>query len=78
MQKTLLTVLIGLLVASIIAITACLGLYLGSHSVETEQIRYHECAICRAHIIDYWMVRDMEDTEWIELCQFCYKDLAYD
>lgn len=78
MQKALCYVLIGSLVAGVIALTVGLCVYLGSQTAAAEQIRYHECAVCRGHTIDYWMVRDMADTEWIELCQFCYRDLAYD
>lgn len=78
MQKALCNALIGSLIAGIIAIMAGLCLYLGSRPVEVEDIHYHECAICRAHVIEYWQVRNMADTEWIPVCQFCYRDLAYD
>ena len=78
MQKALCNALIGSLVAGIVAIMAGLCLYLGSHTVEAEHIHCHECAVCGAHIIEYWQVRDMADTEWITVCRFCYRDLAYD
>ena len=78
MQKALCNTLIVGLSAGIIAIMACLCIYLGSHPVEAEHIHYHECAVCGAHVIEYWQVRDMEDTGWITVCQFCYRDLAYD
>lgn len=37
--------------------------------VEPETI---ECGACGAHVTDWWYVRDMQNTEFVEVCSFCY------
>lgn len=43
-----------------------------------EGLVYKECEVCGARIIEYWQVRDMNDDDWVKLCQFCYHDIAYE
>ena len=43
---------------------------------ETPQvIETIECGTCGAHVIEWWYVRDMDDTCFVEVCGNCYQTI---
>ena len=44
--------------------------------VPTEE-EWIECGTCGAHVHDWWYVRNMANTEFVEVCQSCYETITY-
>lgn len=40
-----------------------------------EGVEWVECGSCGAHVHDWWTIRNMKDTEWVEICEFCYQNV---
>ena len=37
-----------------------------------------ECGCCGAHVTEWWYVRNMDDTAFVEVCEDCYKCFKYE
>lgn len=41
-------------------------------------MRSIECGVCGAHVHDWWKIRNMSDTEFVCVCEYCYLDALED
>lgn len=37
-----------------------------------------KCGMCGAHVHDWWKIRNMSDTEFVNVCEYCYLDAMKD
>ena len=54
-----------------VIISIILALF-GLGAVEPEPA-YIECGCCGAHVTEWWYVRNMDDTAFVEVCHDCYE-----
>lgn len=58
-------------VAVVLAVTLALALLAGIFY----QTRAVDCGMCGAYVHEWWSVRNMDDTEFIDVCEHCYLDV---
>lgn len=46
--------------------------------IENQQIKRIECGACGAQVTDWWYVRNMTDTDFVEVCSFCYETIMFE
>lgn len=47
-------------------------------NVIAKNTSYIECGMCGAHVHDWWKIRNMSDTEFVNVCEYCYLDAMED
>lgn len=76
-ENTLALALIGGLLGALLAVCLMIGNTLQNDSIRTEQ-PYIECGSCGAHVIEWWKVRNIDNTDFVEVCGKCYDLVAYE
>lgn len=75
MKKAIVAGIIAGLIGGIITGACVLFGFANSTPEPIQQIERVECGTCGAQVTNWWYVRNMEDTDFVEVCSFCY-DMA--
>lgn len=71
------TVIGGIFIAMFICFT-CIFNVIGMLNVIAKNTSYIECGMCGAHVHDWWKIRNAEDTEFVDVCEYCYLTVMED